>query len=137
MANSGHCAYCDGYPIGAQSRKEVDHFKPRTAYPALVCTWSNLYLCCTACNSAKLDEWNRHLLRSDERSYDFARYFIVDSLTGELQANPDATPAEMRRAGESIRVLNLNRPELCISRRRAIRHPDPSPLNERAYRFLF
>lgn len=52
------CSYCDGYPLGATGKDEIDHFCPKTCetFYELVCEWTNLFLICTSCNAAKRDE---------------------------------------------------------------------------------
>jgi len=35
----------------------VDHYKPKKKFHSLECTYSNLYYCCSACNSRKGDYW--------------------------------------------------------------------------------
>lgn len=134
--NEGHCCYCDSFPIDATGRVEVDHFKPKALYPEEVLAWGNLYLACTACNVAKLAEWNADLLRSDDPQYLFERYFVVDGFTGRLLPRPDASLSDQRRAAETIRVLGLQRDGLNIARWRAIRTPDVSPRHLRQFRFL-
>ena len=42
------CAYCE-----ETDRGEVDHFRPKKLYPALVYAWSNWLFACRACNQAK------------------------------------------------------------------------------------
>jgi hypothetical protein len=95
-----------------------------------------LYLVCTACNKAKLDEWNQQLLQPDDPSYSFERYFMVDSLTGELKPNPAASTDDRTRATETIRVLGLQRGGLTVTRRRAIASSSATDDPQRAFRFL-
>jgi uncharacterized protein (TIGR02646 family) len=132
----GHCCYCDSFPVDATGRVEVDHFKPKALHPEEVLAWENLYLACTACNVAKLAEWNADLLRSDEPVFSFERYFVVDAFTGRLLPRPDASESDRRRAAETIRVLGLQRDGLNIARWRAIKNPDASPRHLRQFRFL-
>lgn len=129
-----HCSFCDGFPIDSYGDKEVDHFKPKGEFPAEAYDWANLYLVCTACNKAKLAEWNRNLLRPDDATYNFARYFVVDSLTGELKPNPGASAADQLKATETIRVFALARTGLCSERRRMILALGSDP--NRPFRFL-
>ena len=50
------CGYCDG-PLGANSYKRVDHFRPHSIYPRLGFRWSNLIQACEVCNGHKLDQF--------------------------------------------------------------------------------
>jgi len=136
--NHGHCCYCDAYPIGAAGRPEVDHFKAKSRFPGSAYEWANLYLGCSACNSAKADQWKVDLLRSDAADFDFSRYFEVDGATGALLPNRRASPSDQRRARYTIDVFDLDNADRRIARRKAIRTPDDQSLfNERAYRFLY
>lgn len=134
---SDHCSYCDGYPIDTTGEKEVDHFRPKRAFPREAFDWKNLYLVCTACNKAKLDEWNAQLLRPDDPTYSFERYFWVDALTGELKSNPAASDEDQARAKETIRIFNLQRGGLCSERRRAIASSKTEADPNRPFRFLW
>jgi uncharacterized protein (TIGR02646 family) len=135
--NHGHCCYCDAYPIGATGRREVDHFRPKSRFPAETYDWANLYLACTACNTAKREQWDEDLLRSDAPAFDFWEFFSIDAATGRILPNPHASAENQRRAARTIDVLDLDSAERRIIRRKAIQNPDPSPLHERAYRFLY
>lgn len=129
---AGHCSYCDGYPIGAQGREEVDHFRPATQFPLLACDWANLFLSCTACNHAKNDQWDELLLRPDDAAFAFDRYFLFRPDNGTLEPNPAAASSLQVRAAATIRVLDLNRVDLCVSRRREFGRNDP----DGPYRFV-
>ena len=140
LMTSGRCSYCDGYPIDDRGQEEIDHFRPknRPEFYALVCEWTNLFLACSACNGAKLGQWDELLLRPDDTDYAAARYFVFDARSGELDANPRASNDDRRRALRSIEIFGLNRNGACISRRKAWRAmaSDPSEVDDRAYRFL-
>lgn len=119
----GHCAYCDGHPIDGLGEDQIDHFHPKTwpEFYDLVCDWNNLFLSCSACNKAKLAQWEAALLRPDEQAFTFERYFIYRSDTGELEPNPGATNADKHRAQRTIVLLDLNRSGACINRRNAVK----------------
>ncbi len=136
---AGRCAYCDGFPIDATGEEQIDHFRPkaRPEFYALVCAWENLFLICTACNKAKLDQWDDALLRPDV-DFHFSRYFMFDAASGILEVNPRASRSDQHRAGRTIEILDLNRKGACIARRNAWRAlvRDPSGLADSAYRYL-
>jgi uncharacterized protein (TIGR02646 family) len=131
------CSYCDGYPIGDHGEEQVDHFRPKSRFPEYVLEWSNLYFSCTGCNglNAKADQWDERLLRPDEPGFTFERYFDFNFVNGELRPNPSATPDDRERAVETIRILKLCRPQLCIGRLKEVRNVLPDD-PDRAYRFL-
>jgi len=55
------CAYCTLHEgdlgAGGVWAYGVEHFRPQSTFPALRCTYSNLYYACTFCNSTKKDIW--------------------------------------------------------------------------------
>jgi len=137
----GHCAYCDGFPIDATGEEQIDHFRPKSlpAFYALVCEWTNLFLCCSACNRAKLDQWDEALLRPDDATFRAARYFLYDAASGRLEASPAAPVDDQHRARRTIEILDLNRPGACSARRRAWRERQREGVTvevDGAYRFL-
>lgn len=136
------CAYCDGYPINDTGEEQVDHFRPKTRpeFQHLVCAWDNLFLTCSACNKAKLDQWDDKLLRPDEPGFDFSRYFTYRTDSGELVPNKAGSSEEQYRAMTTISILNLNRAGACIARRKMVKSlllPSAAEeLKDLAYRFL-
>lgn len=137
-----HCSYCDGYPLGATGRDEVDHFRPKTheAFYELVCDWTNLFLICTRCNAAKHDQWEPALLRPDDEGYAFERYFLFNFNTGELEPAPDIGESDRIRAQRTIEILELNRTDACTARLNAVkmirRRESDDELADVPYRFL-
>ncbi len=131
-----HCSYCDGYPVDAHGKEEVDHFRPKGgAHPEfhpLAYEWTNLFYCCSGCNDKKKERWSEQLLRPDAQNYTFLRYFEYETDSGELKPNPLATANDQQKASESIRIFGLNRPGLCTLRRRHLQDADP----DRPFRFL-
>lgn len=87
-----HCAFCDGPFV--ESRKTIEHFKPKSRFPELAFTWGNLFPCCDKCQSSKLEKFDERLLKPDEDAYEFNRYFLVDYKTGEIQVSPLAGDQE-------------------------------------------
>jgi uncharacterized protein (TIGR02646 family) len=49
---AGKCAYCEG-DILAVSFGDVEHILPKSRFPEMVLTWTNLTLACSRCNSSK------------------------------------------------------------------------------------
>ncbi|OWY23739.1 TIGR02646 family protein [Sphingobacteriales bacterium UPWRP_1] len=54
----GKCAFCESY-IENVDYGDIEHFKPKSKFPELAVTWSNLLLSCKKCNGAgqKGDNW--------------------------------------------------------------------------------
>jgi uncharacterized protein (TIGR02646 family) len=104
-----HCAFCDFFPLGAQSRQTIEHFRPKSQYPKLAYVWHNLFLCCDVCQTAKQEKYDKRLLKPDVMNYEFNRYFIVNQTTGEIKANPRADPPDQERAKITIEIYDLNK----------------------------
>lgn len=53
------CAYCLiwEFNAGGEEHYELDHFKPRSIFPALIHVYDNIYYSCHACNLKKSDAW--------------------------------------------------------------------------------
>lgn len=136
-----HCSYCDGYPLGSMSRKEIDHFKPKSLpeFYNLVCAWENLFVTCNFCNNAKRTQWEPALLRPDEDDFAFDRYFLYDAYHGTLEPSPAASADHQQRACRTIEILDLNRDGLCEARKAAAKNYLRIPTEELAdwgFRFL-
>lgn len=132
-----HCAFCDGL-LGTQSRKTVEHFRPKSVFPEQAYAWDNLYPCCDVCQAAKRESFDEALLRPDSGDYRFDAYFMVNFRTGELEPHPGACDAARQRAAVTIGLYGLNTPERNHDRRRVLAHfgRDPQPcLDDYPYRF--
>lgn len=53
------CAYCLRYEFffGGGEAAEIDHFRPRHLFPALLNDYQNLYWSCRKCNAIKGGKW--------------------------------------------------------------------------------
>ncbi len=132
------CSYCDGYPIDATGEETIDHFCPkgRPEFYELVCTWTNLFLACSACNNAKRDQWDETLLRPDAPDFRFERYFECRPESGELHPSITASADDQARARRTIEIFDLNRRGACANRRRTIEWIQRVSPDVDGYRFL-
>jgi uncharacterized protein (TIGR02646 family) len=130
-----HCAYCDGFPIDETGIPSIDHFRPKSSFPALAFAWDNLFPACQRCQGAKLERFDADLLRPDAPDFAFARYFLVDYDTGLLRANPGASADDQHRAELTIELFGLNEGRRPTMRWRELRRPSDEP--DRPYRYLF
>lgn len=103
-----HCAFCDGGFLGAESRKTIEHFRPKSLYQTLAFQWENLYPCCDQCQSAKGERFDEQLLVGDLPDYYFERYFCLDYVSGALLPNPLASEEDQQRAAVTLRIYGLN-----------------------------
>lgn len=133
-----HCSFCDGFPLGTESRDTVEHFRPKSLFPELAYEWENLFLCCDVCQSAKLEKFDELLLKPDEVEYAFYRYFMNNYKTGEILPNPKASETDRLRADKTIALYDLNAEERCQSRLRTARvyQKVNEPLSDFSYRFF-
>jgi len=53
------CAYCERPEeyLGGEEAFDVEHFRPRSKFPALDCVYTNLYYACRGCNGHKWETW--------------------------------------------------------------------------------
>jgi uncharacterized protein (TIGR02646 family) len=105
-----HCSFCDGFPMGEGVIKEtIEHFRPKKKFPLLAYQWENLFLACHFCQE-KGDEFDELLLKPDDVSYDFDRYFIFNFRTFkvEVRQDPGVSIEEKKRAETTLRIYKIN-----------------------------
>jgi len=53
------CAYCERTEeyLGGEEAFEVEHFKPKSKFPDLICAYHNLFYACGGCNRHKSETW--------------------------------------------------------------------------------
>lgn len=107
------CAYCErteGY-LGGDEAFEVEHFRPRSKFPDLICAYGNLYYVCRKCNAHKSETWP-----SDDRiarGVRFADPCVEDAFVDHLRERDDGTLDELTACGSySSRHIRLDRNEL-------------------------
>lgn len=133
----GHCSFCDGFPVRGTSNETIEHFRPKSAFPALAFDWANLFYSCDACQTRKRDAFAELLLKPDEPDYRFDLFFRCNYSTGKLEPNPQASAEDQARATATIEIYGLNEDGRPTNRLRELRKFDPStgfPLDEYAYR---
>lgn len=105
-----HCAFCDiKKVIKGQIRPTIEHFYPKEQYHSLAYSWNNLFLCCDSCQSYKLANFSRKLLKPDNLVYDFDKYFMFDFETGIIIPNETQTIHTQQRAAKTIEIYGLNK----------------------------
>jgi uncharacterized protein (TIGR02646 family) len=122
-----HCAYCDG-PF-AESRKTIDHFRPKVKQPQFAYDWSNLFVACDRCQT-RGEEWSEDLLKPDAEDYQFSDYFICDIQSGKVVTNPSVDAEKQKRAKKTIELFDLNNTARTKARSRELKHFTISSKNE-------
>jgi hypothetical protein len=100
------CVYCR-MPDGAQGKAAfgVDHYRPASRFPDLLCTYANLFYSCNVCNRLKRDFW------PDEQKWTNGLFLPnpCDHLMSEHLQYTGASVLPASRAGElAIDLLLLN-----------------------------
>ena len=139
-ASQEHCAFCDG-KLGIESKSTVEHFRPKSKFPALVYSWHNLFPACDVCQSAKGQKFDEALLKPDDASYAFANYFQINLLSGAIEPLESANPAAQFSAKVTIDMYQLNKPQRMRSRKHELKHwlltdPTNRVLDEFSYRYF-
>ena len=102
----GLCAYCEETTKG-----EVEHFRPKSKFPALVYSWSNWLLACHECNHVKLSNWpvagyvDPCATPKSERP---ECHFVFDTQTGLISPHGSLSSRRRHMAQETIKALRLN-----------------------------
>ena len=140
VMTQAHCAFCDEV-LGTGSRETVEHFRPKSniQFQSLAYQWDNLFPCCDLCQSQKREQFEEGLLKPDEADFAFARYFVVNFKTGEIEPSPHADQPLQDRAKITIQIYGLNLPTRNNARKREWEHfcRDPEPfLDDYNYRFF-
>lgn len=133
-----HCAYCDQFPLDLRTLPPwIDHFRPKARFPELAYAWTNLFAACPACQGphGKGERWSEAAIRPDEEGYSFDRYFRYVAGTGEIEPNPQGSPADQDRATATIDLLRLNAQGLPRMRRRYAQRYKNLPEEDRPFRF--
>lgn len=134
----GRCSFCDG-SVGSESRETIEHFRPKSLFPDLAYTWTNLFICCDVCQG-KGDSFDELLLKPDELDYSFTRYFINNYKTGALEPNPAASEADQKRAETTLKLYQLNKETRKLFRIRELKRfnykPEEDSIDDFNYRFF-
>lgn len=112
------CAYCERPEqyLGGDEVFEVEHFRPKGKFPALLCAYNNLYYVCRPCNGHKSETWPsevqiaKGLKFSDPCAEDPYVHHLLEREDGGLQ---ELTPCGRYSNGH----IRLDRSELRTWRR--------------------
>jgi len=110
----GKCVYCES-ALGVTTYLEIEHYVAKTVTPALAFEWTNLLPACRLCNNPKSEQDHKGALLKPD-AVDPEPYFWIHPDTGKLEPHPKLDAAQSRRANETIRICDLQRPALCTKR---------------------
>lgn len=103
---SGLCAYCE-----ESCRGQVDHFRPKSRFPALVYEWTNWLYVCPECNQAKGDKWPEqgYVDPCAESEPDRPEnYFDFDTRMGYIKPRAGLSASQREMALQMIEHVKLN-----------------------------
>lgn len=113
------CVYCEN-----EDASTIDHFYPKSEYPAKTFRWDNLNLSCFPCNLAKRAVFplaGRRPVILNPMSEETAHFFSIDPSTGVITPAAGLTPYQARRSTETITYFKLNRTGLARARKKVAR----------------
>jgi hypothetical protein len=93
------CAYCERTEdyLGGEEAFEVEHFKPKSKFPDLICSYANLYYVCRGCNGHKSETWPSETQLSRGRR--FADPCLEDPYVHHLREVEDGGVQEVTECG--------------------------------------
>ena len=113
------CVYCaiSETNFGGRRNFHIEHYKPKSKFPALIKDIKNLFYSCAVCNVFKSNDWpNEPKNDFSNTSYanpsdvDYNELFVLPSSTGEIES-------EYVTGKYMLNKINLNRGQLIIERR--------------------
>ena len=123
------CAYCERDCSGST---EIEHFRPRSKFPAEWLTWLNLVCACPRCNGKKGNLWpeasdavnqrysvvsgfipvsayvNPNAISSQQPAQEFFEFLLDSANEGQIVAAAHLSVAEWLMAQRTIEDLDLN-----------------------------
>jgi HNH endonuclease len=107
------CVYCRKADRGNREFFGIDHFRPKSLFPQLAVSYTNLFYACNPCNARKGDYW-------PDDEHEHAGMFIpnpCDHVMFEHLRYVDGTTQPKSRTGQfTIARLDLNDPAAVRSR---------------------
>jgi uncharacterized protein (TIGR02646 family) len=106
-----HCCFCDGYPIGENSKETIEHFYPKADFPLLAYDWDNLFYCCDKCQSEANRTPFTYTLKPSDSHYLFDSYFYFDLGSGEVKVVESLEkdfPDEYKKGEDFLKRYGIN-----------------------------
>jgi uncharacterized protein (TIGR02646 family) len=115
------CAYCLLEEVWAAGEEnfELDHFRPKSLYPDLVCDFYNLYYSCRPCNKIKHDAWpTAESQKNGIRFVDFCEDDFDAQFRETVGGEWEGLTVSARYTIESLRLNRRHLIEIRLIRRR-------------------
>jgi uncharacterized protein (TIGR02646 family) len=114
MGPRERCMYCvDSHGC------DIEHFRPKAAYPGKAFQWANLLLCCTECGRLKGSQFPRirqQALLINPATEDPWQHLDFDPTTGNITARYDLQTNDWSiRGSKTVEVLQFDRREALSS----------------------
>jgi len=112
-------AYCERTEafLGGEEAFEIDHFRTQQSFPALRCSYPNLYYCCRKCNLYKSSKWPS--AGQIAAGLVFADACVEDPYVSHLLEGWDGSLVELTPCGKFTNAhVRLDRPDVCEWRRK-------------------
>lgn len=114
---SHQCVYCaiPDAAMGGIRNFHVEHYRPKSRFPALENIYTNLFYACPVCNTFKSNDWPAEpdfetRCYPDPSVNDYRQLFIIDLQSGEIHGNVVASRYMVEK-------IHLNRGQLILERR--------------------
>ncbi len=146
---ASHCCFCDKY-APEHDQDTIEHFKPKAQYHLDAYRWDNLFLCCVGCQKipegwkAKekqygADLYDKILIKPDELTYEFSRYYFFDTKTGNIELLTNLSAEDKTRAELSRMRYHFNDDNRPQARKQVFKHFYDAniDIDELPYRFIF
>ncbi|WP_122289059.1 retron Ec78 anti-phage system effector HNH endonuclease PtuB [Serratia plymuthica] len=102
------CAYCQAKV--KKGSRHIEHFRQRRTHQDLTFQWTNLFGSCLRSDGCGVYKDKQKYLDADLIKFDEENpeLYFQFTLTGRIKIRPNLSRGEIKRAEETLRVLNLN-----------------------------
>jgi len=127
------CVYCAIHEnaLGGIQAFHIEHYRPKSKFPALENSLSNLFYACPICNRFKLNDWPAEPHRlfknssyPDPSNTDYSTLFKINKNNGSVTGDYVASKYMIER-------LYFNRPQLILERRQYFLDEELKDLNNK------
>ena len=109
----GICAYCAHWISSMTGSGSIDHFLPKSQYPALAYEWNNFRYSSLKFNRRK----GIHNISDPFRIE--LDWFIIDFPSLIIKSNPNAPSGKIQEIEDTIKILKLNTDTNCVKARQS------------------